>query len=153
MAVTQDFNWITQRYPELQRKYPSRYIAVKNGKVVASGRDFGKVYDAAVRRVKKDFVTHSLRGTLCPRHSPTTSPLHSLEERSPNLSDELMVLTSGGLQRLCFLQDQHWLDESHHHDIRHGRSGFSPSGQVPEDLRSRKFCSCQTLRNLTCNRG
>lgn len=39
---------------------------------------------------------HSLRGTLCPRHSPTTSPLHSLEERSANLSDELMILTSGG---------------------------------------------------------
>jgi uridine phosphorylase len=30
---------------------------VKNGKVVASGRDLGKVYYAAVRRVKKDFVT------------------------------------------------------------------------------------------------
>jgi hypothetical protein len=57
MAVTQDFNWITQRYPELQKKYPSRYIAVKNGKVIASGREFGKVYDAALRRVKKDFVT------------------------------------------------------------------------------------------------
>src|SRR5437870_10453465 len=98
MAVTQDFNWITQRYPELQRKYPSRYIAVKNGKVVASGRDFGKVYDAAVRRVKKDFVTgYILSGepfVLDTRLQ--TSPLHSLEERSPNLSDELMILTSGG---------------------------------------------------------
>jgi len=57
LSTTQDFNWITHRYPELQKKYPSRYIAVKNGKVVASGREFGKVYDAAVRKVKKDFVT------------------------------------------------------------------------------------------------
>jgi hypothetical protein len=57
LSTTQDFNWITQRYPELQKEYPSRYIAVKNGKVVASGREFGKVYDAALRRVKKDFVT------------------------------------------------------------------------------------------------
>jgi len=63
LSTTQDFNWITQRYPELQKKYPSRYIAVKNGKVVASGREFGKVYDAALRRVKKDFVTgHILSG-------------------------------------------------------------------------------------------
>src|SRR3989442_507192 len=45
------------KIPGLQKNYPSRYIAVKNGKVVASGREFGKVYDAAVRRVKKDFVT------------------------------------------------------------------------------------------------
>ena len=65
LSTTQDFNWITQRYPELQKKYPSRYIAVKNGKVVASGREFGMVYDAAVRRVKKDFVTgYILSGEL-----------------------------------------------------------------------------------------
>jgi hypothetical protein len=57
MAVTQDFNWITKRYPELQRRYPSQYVAVKNRRVIAHGRDFGKVYDAALRRVKKDFVT------------------------------------------------------------------------------------------------
>lgn len=57
MSTTQDYKWITQRYPELQRKYPNRYVAVKNRKVVASGCEFGKVYDAAIRKVKKDFVT------------------------------------------------------------------------------------------------
>jgi hypothetical protein len=57
MAVTQDFNWITKRYPELQRKYPSQYVAVKNGRVIAHGRDFGKVYRKAKREGKKDFLT------------------------------------------------------------------------------------------------
>jgi hypothetical protein len=57
MAVTQDFNWITKRYPELQRKYPSQYVAVKNGRVIAHGHDFGKVYTKAKREGKKDFLT------------------------------------------------------------------------------------------------
>ncbi len=57
MSTTRDYKWITRRYAELQRKYPNRYVAVKDGKVVASGRQFGKVYDAATRRAKKDFVT------------------------------------------------------------------------------------------------
>ncbi len=83
MSTTQDFNWITKRYSELQKKYPGQYIAVKNGKVVASGRDLGKVYDAAVRRVKKDFVTgyivsgdpfiFNTQGTTLPE-SPRISP-------------------------------------------------------------------------------
>lgn len=57
MAVTRDFSWITKRYPELQRKYPSQYVAVKNGRVISHGREFGKVYDAAIRKAKKEFVT------------------------------------------------------------------------------------------------
>ena len=57
MAVTRDFNWITKRYPELQRKYPKQYVAVKNGKVISHGCDSGKVYDAAIRKAKKEFVT------------------------------------------------------------------------------------------------
>ena len=57
MAVTQDFNWITKRYPELQRKYPSQYVAIKNRRVIAHGHDAGKVYLKAKRDVKKDFVT------------------------------------------------------------------------------------------------
>ena len=57
MAVTQDFNWITKRYPELQRKYPSQYVAIKNRRVIAHGPDAGKVYLKAKRDVKKDFVT------------------------------------------------------------------------------------------------
>ena len=37
LSTTQDFNWITRRYPELQRKYPSQYVAIKNRKVIAHG--------------------------------------------------------------------------------------------------------------------
>ncbi len=57
MAVTRDFNWITKRYSELQRKYPNQYVAVKNGKVIAHGRDVGNVYYKAKRDARKDFVT------------------------------------------------------------------------------------------------
>ncbi len=57
MAVAQDFDWITKHYPELQRKYPKEYVAVKNGRVVVHGRDLKRVYDKARREVKKDFVT------------------------------------------------------------------------------------------------
>lgn len=57
MSTANDFRWITQRYSKLQRKYPNQYIAVKDRRVVAAGADFGKVYDAALRKVKKDFVT------------------------------------------------------------------------------------------------
>ena len=57
LSTTQDFNWITRRYPELQRKYPSQYVAIKNRRVIAHGHDAGKVYLKAKRDVKKDFVT------------------------------------------------------------------------------------------------
>lgn len=57
MAVPRDFNWITKRYSELQQKYPNQYVAVKNGKVIAHGRDFGKVYYKAKRETRKNFVT------------------------------------------------------------------------------------------------
>jgi len=57
LSTTQDFNWITRRYPELQRKYPSQYVAIRNRRVIAHGHDAGKVYLKAKRGVKKDFVT------------------------------------------------------------------------------------------------
>ena len=57
MAVTRDFNWITKRYSELQGKYPNQFVAVKNGKVVAHGRDLKRVYYKAKREARKDFVT------------------------------------------------------------------------------------------------
>jgi hypothetical protein len=57
LSTTQDFNWITRRYSELQRKYPSQYVAVKNRRVIAHGHDAGKVYLKAKRDVKKDFLT------------------------------------------------------------------------------------------------
>ncbi len=64
MSTTQHYKWITRRYPELQRKYPNRYVAVKDRKVVASGREFGEVYDAAIRKSEEGLRhrVHSLRG-------------------------------------------------------------------------------------------
>ena len=94
---------------------------------------------------------HSLRGTLCPRHSPTTSPLRSLEEIAESVrrthgldigrSYVYNVFASfktntGWTNPIIMIYDT-------------GAGGFSPSGQVPEDPRSGKFCSRQTLRNLT----
>jgi hypothetical protein len=57
LAVARDFKWIGERYSELQHKYPNQYVAIKNGKVVAHGRDIKSVYDSARRKVKKGFVT------------------------------------------------------------------------------------------------
>ncbi len=57
MAATREFNWITKRYPELQSKYPNQYVAVKNGKIIAHGRDLRRVYYKAKREAGKDFVT------------------------------------------------------------------------------------------------
>ncbi len=57
MAIARDFKWIGERYPELQRKYPNQYVAIKNGRVVAHGRDIKRVYNSAKRKVKKGFVT------------------------------------------------------------------------------------------------
>ena len=55
MTVTEDFNWITKHYSELQRKYSNQYVAIKKGKVIA--RDLKKVYDKAREKAQKDFVT------------------------------------------------------------------------------------------------
>ncbi len=62
MAIARDFKWIGERYSELQRKYPNQYIAIKNGRVVAHGRDIKRVYNSAKRKVKKGFVTEYLSG-------------------------------------------------------------------------------------------
>ncbi len=43
MAIANDFKWIGERYSELQRKYPNQYVAIKNVKVVAHGRDMKRV--------------------------------------------------------------------------------------------------------------
>ena len=53
MSMTQleDLKWIREHYLALQRKYSDRYIAVKNGKVIATGRKFGEVYDKAKKLV------------------------------------------------------------------------------------------------------
>ncbi len=57
MAVARDFEWIGEKYSELQRKYPNQYVAIKSGKIVAHGRDIKRVYMSAKRKVKKGFVT------------------------------------------------------------------------------------------------
>jgi len=57
LAVARDFNWIGERYPQLQRKYPGQYVAIKKGRVVAHGRDIRRVYETARRKVGKGFVT------------------------------------------------------------------------------------------------
>jgi len=57
LAVARDFNWIGEKYPQLQRKYPGQYVAIKDGRVVAHGRDIKRVYETAERKVGKGFVT------------------------------------------------------------------------------------------------
>lgn len=51
-----DFEWLNSNYPKLQEKYPSMYVAIKNGKVIAYGKEFGKVYDEAKRKVGEEFL-------------------------------------------------------------------------------------------------
>ena len=51
-----DFEWLNAHYSELQKAYPNMYVAVKNGKVVAYGKDFGKVYDEAKEKVGEGFI-------------------------------------------------------------------------------------------------
>jgi len=54
--AVKDFGWLNSHYSELQKTYPNMYIAVKDGKVVAYGKDFGKVYDEAKEKVGEDFM-------------------------------------------------------------------------------------------------
>ncbi|MEM1544918.1 MAG: DUF5678 domain-containing protein [Candidatus Methanomethylicia archaeon] len=51
-----DFEWLNSHYSELQEKYPGMYVAVKDCKVIAYGKEFGKVYDEAKEKVGKDFI-------------------------------------------------------------------------------------------------
>ncbi|MEM1558617.1 MAG: DUF5678 domain-containing protein [Candidatus Bathyarchaeia archaeon] len=51
-----DFEWINSHYPELQERYPGMYVAVKNGRVIAYGREFGKVYDEAGEKAGDEFI-------------------------------------------------------------------------------------------------
>ena len=51
-----DFEWLNAHYSELQKAYPNMYVAVKDGKVVAYGKDFGKVYDEAKEKVGEGFI-------------------------------------------------------------------------------------------------
>lgn len=56
LSVADDFEWLSSRYAELQRQYPNMYIAVKGGRVIACGKEFGKVYDEAKAKVGEVFL-------------------------------------------------------------------------------------------------
>jgi len=55
-SAIKDFEWLNSHYSELQKAYPNMYVAVKDGKVVAYGKEFGKVYDEAKGRVGEEFM-------------------------------------------------------------------------------------------------
>jgi len=57
MSGSKDFQWINKNYGSLQSKYPSMYVAVKDGKVISANKDFGKVYQEAKKKVGEPFVT------------------------------------------------------------------------------------------------
>jgi len=54
--AVKDFEWLNSHYSELQKSYPNMYVAVRDGKVIAYGREFGKVYDKAKEKVGEDFT-------------------------------------------------------------------------------------------------
>jgi hypothetical protein len=54
--AVKDFEWLNSHYSELQRAYPNMYVAVKDGKVVAYGKEFGKVYEEARDAIGEDFM-------------------------------------------------------------------------------------------------
>jgi len=56
MVGLRDFEWIDQHYAELQQRYPNMYIAVKDGEVLSANREYGKMYDEALKK-SVDFVT------------------------------------------------------------------------------------------------
>ena len=55
-GVVKDLEWLNAHYSELQKAYPNMYVAVKDGKVVAYGREFRKVYDEAREKVGEGFI-------------------------------------------------------------------------------------------------
>ncbi len=57
MSRVDDFNWMNTHYAELQGKYPSMYVAIRDGKVLVADKEFDKVYDEARKKVGKGFIT------------------------------------------------------------------------------------------------
>lgn len=57
MALVDDFNWMNTHYAELQKKYPSMYVAIKDGKVLVANKEFDKAYDEAREKVGRGFIT------------------------------------------------------------------------------------------------
>jgi len=54
--VVKDFGWLNAHYSELQERYLRMYVTVKDGRVIAYGKDFGKVYDKAKEKVGEGFI-------------------------------------------------------------------------------------------------
>jgi hypothetical protein len=54
--AVKDFEWLNSHYSELQKTYPNMYVAVRDGKVAAHGKEFGKVYDEARDRAGEEFM-------------------------------------------------------------------------------------------------
>lgn len=57
MPRADDFNWMNTHYAELQKKYPSMYVAIRDGKVLAADKEFDEAYNKARKKVGKGFIT------------------------------------------------------------------------------------------------
>jgi hypothetical protein len=55
-GAIEDFEWLNSHYSELQKNYPNMYVVVKDGKVIVYGKEFGRVYDEARKRVGEEFM-------------------------------------------------------------------------------------------------
>ena len=51
-----DMDWVSKHYSDLVKKYPDKWIAVVNGKVVSSGQDLGKVLEEAKMKTGKEHI-------------------------------------------------------------------------------------------------
>ncbi|MBI2183747.1 MAG: hypothetical protein HYU39_02180 [Thaumarchaeota archaeon] len=75
MSRSADFEWVSKHYSELQEKYPKMYVAVKDGKVIAADREYGKARDTASKSTSGFVTGYILSGepfVLTPliQHSP-----------------------------------------------------------------------------------
>jgi hypothetical protein len=62
MSRGKDFEWISKHYGELQEKYPNMYIAVKDGKVLAADREYGKAREMASKKSSYFATAYVLSG-------------------------------------------------------------------------------------------
>ena len=62
MSRGKDFEWVSEHYGELQGRYPNMYIAVKDGKVLAADREYGKARDAASKKSSNFATAYILSG-------------------------------------------------------------------------------------------
>jgi len=55
---------ISEQYIELQKKYPDKWVAISENKVIASGDSFGKVRAEAKQKAKAYVMEYILSGDL-----------------------------------------------------------------------------------------